>query len=103
MLVALALPAPASAHPHPKLWAWYRASGAKCITAHEGSWTSNTGNGYYGAFQMSMWFQERFAPKRLAAKGTADHWRPFRQVIVVRRVVRDYGWGQWSTAPMCGL
>ena len=87
---------------HPKLWAWYRASGAKCVHQAEGSWT-DPGAPYWGGFQMGLWFQERFAPRLLAAKGTADHWKPFRQVIVVRRVVRQFGWSQWSTAALCGL
>jgi hypothetical protein len=93
---------PAQAHPHPALWAWYRSSGARCVHHYEGSWT-DPGAPYWGGFQFSYWFMERFAPRRLAVSGTADHWRPFRQVIVVRRVVRRYGWGQWSTARMCGL
>jgi hypothetical protein len=93
----------AAAHPHPRLWAWYRNSGAKCVHSYEGSWTDPNPL-YYGGFQMSYWFQRRFAPRRLAVSGTANHWRPFRQVIVVRRVVRRYGWGQWpNTARYCGL
>ncbi len=52
---------------------------------------------------MSQWFQLAYAPRRVAVKGWANHWKPFRQTIVVRRVVRMSGWGQWSTAPLCGL
>lgn len=103
MLAALVLPAPAMAHPHPKLWAWYRASGAKCIHAHEGSWT-DPGAPYWGGFQMDAWFMRRWAPHRLATRGTADHWKPFRQVLVTRRAVRAIGWGSWpNTARYCGL
>jgi hypothetical protein len=96
--------ATAEAHRHPALWHWYRSSGARCIVAHEGAWTSNTGNGYFGAFQMDLAFQERWAPRRLAVKGTADHWKPFRQVLVARRAVRVLGWAPWpSTRRICGL
>ena len=103
ILSPLVATAKAEAHPHHALWHWYRASGARCVHNNEGSW-SDPGYPYWGGFQMSLWFQQRFAPHRLAAKGTADHWKPFRQVIVVRRVVRRYGWGQWpNTARYCGL
>jgi hypothetical protein len=103
MLAALALPAPAEAHPHPALWAWYRTSGAKCVHSFEGSWT-DPGAPYWAGFQFSLSFQQTYAPHRLATKGTADHWKPFRQVLVVRRVVRQDGWRQWpNTARICGL
>ena len=95
--------ASSSAHPHPKLWAWYRSSGARCVHSYEGSWTDPAAP-YYGGFQMDLAFQRRWAPHRLAAKGTADHWKAFRQVLVVRRAVRHIGWGPWpNTARYCGL
>ena len=103
LVLAALSPATAEAHPHPALWHWYHTSGAACVKSHEGAWTSNTGNGYYGGFQMSQWFQLTYAPRRVAVKGWANHWKPFRQVLVTRRVVRASGWGQWSTAPLCGL
>jgi hypothetical protein len=53
---------------------------------------------------MDISFQRRWAPHRLATKGTADHWKAFRQVMVARRAVRHIGWGSWpNTSRMCGL
>jgi hypothetical protein len=103
ILSPLVFAAKAEAHRHPVLWHWYRTSGARCVNSYEGSW-SDPGYPYYGGFQMSWWFMQTYAPRRLAVSGTANHWRPFRQVIVVRRVVRDHGWWQWpNTARYCGL
>jgi hypothetical protein len=103
LLLALPKTANADAHQHPQLWAWYRSSGARCIHGYEGSWT-DPGWPYYGGFQMDITFQQRWAPRRLAVSGTADHWRPFRQVLVMRRAVRAIGWSPWpNTARYCGL
>ncbi len=104
LLFAFAHPAPALAHNHHRLAHWFHSSGAECVHHAEGAWDSNTGNGYYGGFQMSLWFQHAYAPRRFAVAGTADHWTIWHQMGVVRRVVRQSGWGQWpNTARYCGL
>lgn len=103
ILSPLVAVAKVEAHSHHALRHWYRHSGASCVHSLEGSWT-DPGAPYWGGFQMSLWFQQHYAPKRFAAAGTADHWTVWHQIAVVRRVVRASGWGQWpNTARYCGL
>lgn len=76
-----------------------------CIHAGEGSWTSNTGNGYFGGLQMDYGFMRTYGPGLLAVKGTADRWTPAEQIMVARRA-RDSGRGYFpwpNTARACGL
>ena len=37
----------------------------RCIHEHEGAWNANTGNGYYGGLQMTLWFQQDRKSTRL--------------------------------------
>lgn len=76
-----------------------------CIHSHEGAWNANTGNGYYGGLQMDISFQRTYGPELLRAKGTADNWTPFEQMMVAERAHRSgRGFGPWpNTARMCGL
>src|SRR5262249_54236601 len=76
-----------------------------CIHGYEGSWSSNTGNGYYGGLQMDLSFQGLYGPEFVARWGTADHWPAWAQL---RAAVRAYqsgrGFGPWpNTARFCGL
>ena len=104
LLLALVAPSVAQAHHHPQVWAWYRQSGARCVHSYEGSWTADTGNGYYGGFQMDWSFMAFWNPRRLAAHGTANHWTAEHQVATVRRAVKRLGWSPWpNTARYCGL
>ena len=43
---------------------WFRETYARwrCIHEGEGSWTANTGNGYFGGLQMSDWFMHHYGP-----------------------------------------
>jgi len=80
----------------------------------EGSWTSNTGNKYYGGLQMDMGFMSSYGPPVLgfsspeamfAAKGTADKWTAEEQMAVAE-YARSHGrgYGPWpQTAAKCGL
>lgn len=54
----------------------------KCIHDHEGSWTANTGNGYYGGFQMDISFQKEFGLWAYRKWGTANNWPPSVQYQV---------------------
>jgi len=71
-----------------------------CIRQHEsgGNYATNTGNGYYGAYQFleSTWLSVGGTglPSQ-AAPAVQDH---FAQVLQARS-----GWSQWSTAPSCGV
>jgi Transglycosylase-like domain len=76
-----------------------------CIHQFEGSWTANTGNGYYGGLQMDLDFQREYAPGLLRQKGTANRWSPVEQMWVAERAHRSgRGFTPWpNTARMCGL
>jgi hypothetical protein len=76
-----------------------------CIHHHEGKWTSNTGNGYYGGLQMNMKFQLTYGSVFLGRWGTADNWPIWAQVVVARRAyVNGLGFTPWpNTARACGL
>lgn len=76
-----------------------------CIHGYEGSWSANTGNGYYGGLQMDLSFQGLYGPEFVTRWGTADHWPAWAQI---RAAVRAYqsgrGFGPWpNTARICGL
>jgi hypothetical protein len=76
----------------------------ECVHGGEGSWTANTGNGYYGGLQMDRSFMAAYAPGLLRRKGTANHWTPAQQisVAIVAHAVR--GFEPWpNTARRCGL
>jgi hypothetical protein len=75
-----------------------------CIHHFEGSWPSNTGNGYYGGLQMNLGFQRTYAPWLLRTKGTADHWTPLEQLWTAEKAARSRGFYPWpNTARFCGL
>ncbi len=77
-----------------------------CIAEHEsgGRWDISTGNGYYGGLQMDRGFQQTYAPRLYAAKGTADHWTPEEQIRAAARAVASRGFTPWpTTARVCGL
>ena len=82
--------------PHERQW--------RCIHTREGSWTANTGNGYYGGLQMDLTFQRTYGSYLLRAKGTADRWTPYEQMWVAERAYRSgRGFYPWpNTARACG-
>jgi Transglycosylase-like domain len=85
---------------HPKrLQAWL------CIHRYEGSWTANTGNGYYGGLQMDISFQQSYGRELLRTKGRAHRWSPIEQIWVAERAYRSgRGFYPWpNTARSCGL
>jgi hypothetical protein len=76
-----------------------------CIHRFEGSWSSNTGNGYYGGLQMDYAFMRRYGADELARWGTADAWPAAAQIAVAERAYRS-GRGFWpwpNSARLCGL
>jgi hypothetical protein len=75
-----------------------------CIHEHEGRWTANTGNGYFGGLQMTRWFQRRYGPEFYARYGTADRWPVWVQLVAAERAWRECRcFRQWGTAGRCGL
>jgi hypothetical protein len=80
-------------------------AGWRCIHRYEGSWSANTGNGYYGGLQMDLSFQRRYGAYLLRRKGTADKWSPLEQMWVAERAHRSgRGFYPWpNTARYCGL
>lgn len=84
------------------LMRWYYTSGAKCVHEHEGAWTSNTGNGYYGGFQADLSFASTYGAGYYPP--TPDRWTPLAQIHMAYRGWQARGWSPWpNTAAACGL
>ena len=73
---------------------------AACIRSHEGAWTSNTGNGYFGAYQflLSTW-------RSVGGLGyphqASQREQTYRAWLLWLRSGRS--WSQWGTAGACHL
>jgi hypothetical protein len=72
-----------------------------CIRAHEsgGSYTENTGNGYYGAYQFALgtW-------RAMGGSGLPSSAPPGVQDAMAQQLQARAGWGQWPvTSRMCGV
>jgi hypothetical protein len=76
-----------------------------CIHRFEGSWTANTGNGYYGGLQMDRTFMRMYGSDYLDRWGTADAWPAWAQLEVAERAYRSgRGFLPWpNSARACGL
>jgi hypothetical protein len=76
-----------------------------CIHRFEGSWDSDTGNGYYGGLQMDVSFQTRYGGEFVDRWGTADNWPAWAQLVTAVRAYRSgRGFHPWpNTARACGL
>lgn len=73
-----------------------------CIAYHEsgGNPATNTGNGFYGAFQftLSTWQSAGGGP------GLPSSYSYSTQLAVAERVQQQQGWGAWpNTSRMCGV
>jgi hypothetical protein len=83
---------------------WWHTSGARCVKNHEGAWTSNTGNGYYGGFQADLSFQQAYGAEFYRRWGTANNWPVWAQITMAYRGWHRRGWHPWpNTARACGL
>jgi Transglycosylase-like domain len=80
--------------------AWAASPGVACIRDHESgdNYAEDTGNGYYGAYQdlLSTW-------ETHGGSGLPNDAPPAVQDQVNYQIFLTGGWGQWSTAPGCGL
>lgn len=75
-----------------------------CIHHYEGSWTADTGNGYYGGLQMDDSFQKTYGWDVYKIKGSADHWTPLEQMQAAEKAYKTRGFYPWpNTARACGL
>ncbi len=76
-----------------------------CIHRYEGSWTSNTGNGYYGGLQMDKRFMQTYGREFVSRWGTADNWPAWAQIQAAARAHESgRGFTPWpNTARFCGL
>ncbi|MFC9911866.1 transglycosylase family protein [Streptomyces sp. NPDC059862] len=63
-----------------------------------GSWSANSGDGYYGGLQLSQEDWERYGGLAYAAR--ADQASRSQQIAVAERILADQGVGAWGT---CGL
>lgn len=85
-------------------WPTYWLPEATCVHSHEGAWTDNTGNGYYGGLQMDGSFERTYGPTFYARWGNASNWPPISQLIAAYRAYLSRGWEPWpNTSAMCGL
>jgi len=83
-----------------------------CIRFHESTdeYGINTGNGYFGAYQMlpGTWDTAVAGAGfgtwdgQVWADGRADLAPPWMQDRAAVWLALHVGWGQWSTAPLCG-
>jgi hypothetical protein len=73
---------------------------AVCIHQHEGAWNDNTGNGYYGGMQFTL-----YTWRSVGGRGYPHEWPPREQLHRAWLVYRRDGnsWREWGTAAMCGL
>lgn len=63
-----------------------------------GSWSANTGNGYYGGLQLSQKNWEKYGGLDYAP--SADQASRSQQIAIAEKVLADQGVGVW---PTCGL
>ena len=78
---------------------WWLAQAA-CIRSHEGAWTSNTGNGYFGAYQFLLSTWASVGGRGLPSDASPDE-QTFRAHLVW---LRDGGsWSEWGTRGLCGV
>ena len=89
-----------AAHPAPPPWPTWWYPQAMCIHRHEGAWNADTGNGYYGGMQFTLYTWR-------SVGGTGDPARasPREQLRRAYYVwVRDgHSWREWGTRGLCGL
>ncbi|MFG3659622.1 transglycosylase family protein [Streptomyces sp. NPDC047706] len=73
---------------------------AECETG--GSWSADTGNGYYGGLQLSQQDWEKYGGLMYAT--SADRASRSQQIAVAEKVLADQGVGAWATCgPLVGL
>ncbi len=65
----------------------------------EGSYSSNTGNGYYGAYQFNLGSWQAYAPSAYKNRLPSDA-PPGVQDLAARNYYRAAGWGPW---PACSV
>jgi len=101
---ALAVAAHAQPRPDAGLPGWLRQA-FLCIHSYEGSWTSNTGNGYYGGLQMDWGFMRTYGPEFVRQWGSADNWPVDAQLVAAARAhASARGFTPWpNTSRACGL
>lgn len=90
-----------------KVWRGLRLAGVlpgfTCIHEHEGAWTSNTGNGYWGGLQEDWQFFHTYGREYVPLWGTPDRWPVWAQLVSGYRAWQVRGWSPWGTRGMCGL
>jgi hypothetical protein len=104
LALVLSLVAATAARSFPKGWrapAWWLRQ-ALCIHHYEGSWTADTGNGYFGGMQF---LPSTYRSVGGRADGRADLDPPREQLYRAWRVyLRDgHSWAEWGTRQLCHL
>ena len=79
-------------------------AGLLCIHRYEGSWTADTGNGYFGGLQMDAAFERTYGREFVRAFGHANHWPRSLQLAVGAKGYLARGWQPWPVSSrLCGL
>lgn len=89
-----------------RTWSYSSISrGLQCIHRYEGSWSANTGNGYYGGLQMDWNFMRSYGSSYLRRWGSAARWPVWAQIDAgVRGAMSRGGFNPWpNTRRPCGL
>jgi hypothetical protein len=96
--VAFAVPAQAESTQPPSGW----LAQAMCVHRHEGPWTANTGNGYFGGmqFRAATWLRAR-GPRQVAFAHPGDPDYPFsaspKQQLQVAWLIWSRDGGSWRS------
>jgi hypothetical protein len=96
--VAFVTAAQADSTPPPTGW----LTQAMCVHRHEGPWTANTGNGYFGGmqFRAATWLRAR-GPKQAAFAHPGDPNYPFsaspKQQLQVAWLIWSRDGGSWRS------
>ena len=97
---AIPAPTPATAVDSSSASAWAASPGVACIREHESgdNYSTDTGNGYYGAYQdsLSTWDSH-------GGTGLPSDAPPTVQDQINYEIWLSGGWGQWGTSGGCGL
>jgi len=77
---------------------WYET--ALCIHHREGAWNANTGNGYFGGMQFTLYTWQSVGGRTRPDVATPRE-QLYRAYLVYTR--DGLSWREWGTAGLCGV
>lgn len=85
--------------PEPEWW----LAQAACIRSHEGGWTTNTGNGFYGAYQFTLSTWQSVGGQGYPHEASSDE-QTYRAWMNWASNGHRWGGSQWpNSSRLCGL